>query len=414
MSGWRRGARSPAVAAAAFLAHGALLLVDLLARRARAAASGRPRAFASRRANCSRARSIPGPSVFITGRYPVARAGMLRRVDRPDLAPWRLVREPLGETAPPIPWPRMAAALRGEARPLALVGRWAGGGAILASEPLAVVRGPGALAVLDGAPGAGRGDAVGGGWFGWIAYEDGRALEPSVPPGPPARALGARPSWPTTTTSCAWARTGAGSSRRSSPTPAPAPCARGWRPCAGAPPSPAAAGLRDVRWRAPGPAGHGAAVAACVERIAAGDLSQANLAATIEARLDGHPLDVLARGAAVLRARPRRGVRGGRPRDRLVLPRAVPAPGGRDRRQRADQGHRRARGRRPGRAAGQREGRGRARDDRRPGPQRPGARERDRQRPRRRAARAARAGRRAAPRVADRGRGCAPAPATPT
>ena len=37
-----------------------------------------------------------------------------------------------------------------------------------------------------------------------------------------------------------------------------------------------------------------------MERIAAGDLSQANLAATIEGRLDGHPLDALARGAAAL------------------------------------------------------------------------------------------------------------------
>ncbi len=38
-----------------------------------------------------------------------------------------------------------------------------------------------------------------------------------------------------------------------------------------------------------------------MERIAAGELSQANLAATIEGRLHGHPLDALARGAQALR-----------------------------------------------------------------------------------------------------------------
>ena len=217
-------------------------------------------------------------------------------MERPDLVPWRLVREPLGDLPP---WPRVAAGLRGEARPLALVGRWAGGGAILAAEPLAVVRGPGALAVLDGAPGAGRGDAVGGGWFGWIAYEDGRALEPTVPPGPPAGL-----SAPTElayydhvlrlTPDGRWffealvteARAGALRARLAT--------------LRGRIGEPGPVALTGVRWRPPGPAGHGAAVAACVERIAAGDLSQANLAATIEGQLAGHPLDVLARGAAVL------------------------------------------------------------------------------------------------------------------
>ena len=221
---------------------------------------------------------------------------MLRRVRRPDLVPWRLAREPLGDLPP---WPCVAAALRGEARPLALIGRWAGGGAILASEPLAVVRGPEALQVLGGAPGAGDGDAVGGGWFGWIAYEDSRALEPTVPPGPPpglaaATELAYYDHVLRLTPDGRWffealvtdAREGAlrerlAILRRRAAEPGPA-------------------ALRDVRWRSPGPAGHGAAVAACVERIAAGDLSQANLAATLEGALDGHPLDVLARGSAAL------------------------------------------------------------------------------------------------------------------
>ena len=224
---------------------------------------------------------------------------MLPRVDRPDLAPWRLVREPLWATGPPTPWERVAAALRGDERPLALVGRWAGGGAILASEPLAVVRGPGALAVLDGAPGAGRGAAVGGGWFGWIAYEDGRALEPTVPPGPPpglsaATELAYYDHVLRLTPDGRWFFEALATDDRAGALRTRLAVLRGRTAEAGP------AGLRDVRWRAPGPAGHGAAVAACVERIAAGDLSQANLAATLEARLDGHPLDVLARGAAVL------------------------------------------------------------------------------------------------------------------
>ncbi|MEP6953860.1 MAG: chorismate-binding protein [Solirubrobacteraceae bacterium] len=229
-------------------------------------------------------------------RYPLTGAGMLRRVERPDLAPWRLVREPLGNLGA---WPGVASALRGEQRPLALVGRWAGGGAILASEPLAVVRGPGALAVLGGAPGEGRGDAVGGGWFGWIAYEDGRALEPTVPPGPPAGL-----SAPTELAyydhllrlapDGRWWFEALVTDARADALRARLAAVRG-RTAA-----PGTAGLRDVRWRPPGPAGHAAAVAACVSRIAAGDLSQANLAATIEARADGHALDLLARGAATL------------------------------------------------------------------------------------------------------------------
>jgi para-aminobenzoate synthetase/4-amino-4-deoxychorismate lyase len=217
-------------------------------------------------------------------------------VDRPDAAPWRLVREPIGALGP---WPAVAAALRAEARPFALVGRWAGGGAILGSEPLAVVRGPGAPVVLDGAPGTGRSGAVGGGWFGWIAYEDGRVLEPSVPPGPPA-GLSAQ-------TELAYYD----NVLRLMPdgrwffealvTEARAPALRERLAAVrGRTAEPGAAALHGARWRPPGPAGHGAAVAACVERIAAGDLSQANLAATIEARLEGHPLDALARGARVL------------------------------------------------------------------------------------------------------------------
>ncbi|MGZ6709117.1 MAG: chorismate-binding protein [Solirubrobacteraceae bacterium] len=217
-------------------------------------------------------------------------------MDGPDAASWRLVREPLGALGP---WPRVAAALRGDRRPLVLAGAWAGGGAILASEPLRVVRGPQALAMLEGAPGEGRGGAVGGGWFGWIAYEDGRALEPTVPPGPPAgisaaTELGYYDHVLRLTPDGHWFFEALTTDARADALRARLAQLRGRTA------SPGPAALADARWRPPGPAGHRAAVAACVRRIAAGELSQANLAATLEARLQGHPLDALARGAGAL------------------------------------------------------------------------------------------------------------------
>ena len=76
-----------------------------------------------------------------------------------------LLREPLGvEIAPP----RAALALRGDDRPFALIGAWAGGGALLGSEPVRV-SGPGddlfglldALPAVDGVrPRWGRGRLV--------------------------------------------------------------------------------------------------------------------------------------------------------------------------------------------------------------------------------------------------------------
>jgi para-aminobenzoate synthetase/4-amino-4-deoxychorismate lyase len=54
-------------------------------------------------------------------------------------------------------------------------------------------------------------------------------------------------------------------------------------------------------WRAdPSPRGHGSAVAACRERIAGGDLYQANLSLRLRSRLDGEPADLFARAAAAL------------------------------------------------------------------------------------------------------------------
>jgi para-aminobenzoate synthetase / 4-amino-4-deoxychorismate lyase len=73
--------------------------------------------------------------------------------------------------------------------PFALTGDWAGGGAIIGSSPL-VVADPGAdpFALLDALPHVGEhthsGPAVGGGWFGWLGYRLGRRVE-ELPGGPP-------------------------------------------------------------------------------------------------------------------------------------------------------------------------------------------------------------------------------------
>ena len=74
---------------------------------------------------------------------------------------------------------------RSDRRPVALVGRWAGGGAIVASDPLAVA-GPSddpfaALSNLPIVEGVTEG-AVGGGWFGYLGYQLGGLIERLPPP----------------------------------------------------------------------------------------------------------------------------------------------------------------------------------------------------------------------------------------
>ncbi|MCW3003947.1 MAG: Chorismate binding-like protein, partial [Conexibacter sp.] len=64
---------------------------------------------------------------------------------------------------------------------------------------------------------------------------------------------------------------------------------------------PAGGGPAPGPWRAtPSPAGHALAVAACCERIAAGDLFQANLSLRLRAPLAGDPVDLFTRGVAAL------------------------------------------------------------------------------------------------------------------
>src|SRR4051794_9496742 len=94
----------------------------------------------------------------------------------------RLLRVPLHSSLRPL---EVLRAMREDERPLALIGSWAGGGAIVASNPVRVAP-PGAdpfdlLDELPEVPAATDG-AVGGGWFGYLGYSLGGAAERLPPP----------------------------------------------------------------------------------------------------------------------------------------------------------------------------------------------------------------------------------------
>ena len=96
-----------------------------------------------------------------------------------------VLRERLDADVPPA---AAALILRGEERPFALIGAWAGGGAVLGSEPVRVA-GPheDLFAVLDELPepaSAASPPGVGGGWFGFLGFEARHRVEPGHPPPP--------------------------------------------------------------------------------------------------------------------------------------------------------------------------------------------------------------------------------------
>ena len=196
-----------------------------------------------------------------------------------------------------------------DARPFALVGRWADAAALAGGEPLRIANAEreDPFALLDEQPPL-RGELpagfVGGGWFGALGYGLGRRLETLGPP-PPAPAGERLPAamlafydhllrcdadgqwW----FEALWsdARANALERRLAELSARVGAGVDGPRRVASTP------------WRAsPSPAAHARAVEACRERIAAGDLFQANLSLRLHASVEGDPVDLFTRGVEAL------------------------------------------------------------------------------------------------------------------
>jgi para-aminobenzoate synthetase / 4-amino-4-deoxychorismate lyase len=198
--------------------------------------------------------------------------------------------------------------VRGDERPFALSGDWAGGAALVGSEPVTVAHpGDDPFAVLERQPQtADEGDAaVGGGWFGFLGYALGARLE-RVPTGPrrpaplPRFYLGFYDHLLRLDEAGQWwfealwtAERGGMLQRRLEVLRDRLAEGVARRPVQVGPLAPAA----------PGAAGHVAAVSACRERIAAGEIFQANLCLRLEAAFAGDPLDLFARTTAALAPR---------------------------------------------------------------------------------------------------------------
>jgi para-aminobenzoate synthetase / 4-amino-4-deoxychorismate lyase len=198
--------------------------------------------------------------------------------------------------------------VRGDQRPFALSGDWAGGAALVGSEPITVAHPEDdPFAVLDRQPKTGDdGDAVvGGGWFGFLGYALGARLE-RVPTGPrrpaplPAFSLAfydhllrldASGQW---WFEALWTAERSGELRRRLDVLSA-------RLAEGVARRPVEVGAFSPV--APGAAGHAGAVAACRERIAAGEIFQANLCMRLESRFAGDPLDLFSRTTAALEPR---------------------------------------------------------------------------------------------------------------
>ena len=188
----------------------------------------------------------------------------------------------------------VARALSRDASPAFLHGAWLGGGAILASNPIAVAAGAGQslLAALDAQPAVDRAgapsDAVGGGFLGGLGYA---SLDESPPQAadaaPPPGRFGfhdhlLRHDGSRWTFEMLWTR------GRASALEAALDRARELV-AATAAPAPRAV-LSQVR--PPDEATHLRAVAAAQDLIARGGMYQASICAELTARLDGAPIDL--------------------------------------------------------------------------------------------------------------------------
>ncbi len=191
--------------------------------------------------------------------------------------------------------------LRDDAHPFALVGAWGGGGAVVGSEPV-VVSGAGddPFALLDRQPaveGSAGDGFVGGGWVGYLGNELRARIgdEPASPPPPrplplPDGALAFYDHVLRCDASGAWWFEALVTPEREAAVAARLGELRERL----AAPAFGVAGLASIdEWAwTPSLDGHGRAVAACIERIRAGDLYQANLTLRLDGRLHGDALDL--------------------------------------------------------------------------------------------------------------------------
>jgi para-aminobenzoate synthetase / 4-amino-4-deoxychorismate lyase len=217
----------------------------------------------------------------------------------------RLVRIPLEGT---LSAAEGALLVRGDAHAFGLTGDWAGGGALVSSEPL-VVAGPedDPFALLDRQPSVepGAEDGVGGGWFGYLGYNLGARLE-RVPPPPPRRvplpdfALAFYDHLLHLDAGGQWWFEALWTDERADALNARLDLFR----------ARLAEGVRDrpvwvgnFQPAPPGGAGHVTAIDECRERIAAGEIFQANLCLRLEAEWKGDPLDLFARTSGTLEPR---------------------------------------------------------------------------------------------------------------
>ncbi|MET0683748.1 MAG: aminodeoxychorismate synthase component I [Solirubrobacteraceae bacterium] len=215
-----------------------------------------------------------------------------------------LFREPLDADASPADAARV---LRGEERPFALIGAWAGGGALLGSRPVRVaVPGTDLFGLLDDQPEVlvpedVPADVVGGGWVGFLGFELRHAVERGHPPPPRPIAV---PDGDLAFYDHVLRRDAGGRwwfEALVTPEREAAILARRDELAARLAHPPGARPFATGEWAwTPSPAGHARAVDACVERIAAGDLFQANLCTRLDGRLTGDALDLFATAAAAL------------------------------------------------------------------------------------------------------------------
>jgi para-aminobenzoate synthetase/4-amino-4-deoxychorismate lyase len=214
----------------------------------------------------------------------------------------RLVRRPIASALSPT---EVLRACRDDVRPFCLLGEWAGGGALVGSDPVRVADAErdDPFALLDDVPHLGGPAApgvVGGGWFGWLGYGLGRRIE-RLPAGPP------RPD-PIAPSGLAfydhllrWDRAGRTWWFEALVTDARAPAlTRRFDVLRdrlrGAPP-----GRREPWFTAftsrPSRHEHLAAVRSTLAAIRAGEIYQANLCVRLEADVEGSLLDVFANAA---------------------------------------------------------------------------------------------------------------------